>query len=53
MIGQLNDIDDSELKADAKDVLENPGVSSDTAEITGSSNNAAETDNSTDETENN
>ena len=53
MTGQLNDIDDSELKADAKDVLENPGVSSDTAEITGSSNNAAETDNSTGETENN
>lgn len=53
MTGQLNDIDDSELKADAKDVLENPGVSSDTAEITGSSNNTAETDNSTNETENN
>lgn len=53
MTGQLNDIDDSELKADAKDVLENPSVSSDTAEITGSSNNAAETDNSTGETENN
>ena len=53
MTGQLNDIDDSELKADAKDVLENPGVSSDTAEITGSSNNAAETDKSTGETENN
>ncbi len=53
MTGQLNDIDDSELKADAKDVLENPGVSSDTAEITGSSNNTAETDNSTGETENN
>ena len=53
MTGQLNDIDDSELKADAKDVLENPGVSSDTAEITGSSNNAAETDNSADGTENN
>ena len=53
MTGQLNDIDDSVLKADAKDVLENPGVSSDTAEITGSSTNAAETDNSTGETENN
>ncbi len=53
MTGQLNDIDDSELKADAKDVLENPSVSSDTAEITGSSNNAAETDNSADSTENN
>ena len=53
MTGQLNDIDDSELKADAKDVLENLGVSSYTAEITGSSTNAAETDSSTGETENN
>ena len=53
MTGQLNDIDDSVLKADAKDVLENPGVSSDTAEITGSSTNTAETDNPTGETENN
>ncbi len=41
MNGQLNDIEDADLKSDAKDVLEAP-VSSDTAQVIGESENTAD-----------
>ncbi|MGN0597430.1 MAG: ATP-dependent zinc metalloprotease FtsH, partial [Ruminiclostridium sp.] len=41
MNGQLNDIEDTDLKSDAKEVLETP-VSSDTAQVIGESENTAD-----------